>query len=117
MNGSKFNWDYSEKSDILNVHTIGKKTAGSAELGDFTIDFDKLGSIVGVEIMNASDFLGKAGITKAQLVDLQNAELSVTQKGGQFLIVWVMLKCANVEHIVPLPTPVVAERSSASVEA
>ena len=40
-------WDYSVRSDILNIHKTGKKTEGNAELGDFTVDFDKNGKISG----------------------------------------------------------------------
>ncbi len=52
----QFRWDYSDSSDIFNIHKKGKLTIGSAELGDFTIDFDSIGNIVGLEIMNVTDF-------------------------------------------------------------
>ena len=117
MNQAKFNWDYSEKSDILNIHKLGKNVSGSAELGDFTIDFDAAGSVVGIEVMNAADFFSRVGFTKEQLSNLQNAEIAVTQKKNSVLIVWVTLRYNDVEHTVPLPAPVVAEQNSASMEA
>ena len=51
-----FVWDYSKTSDILNIHRAGRKVEGSAELEDFTVDFDKDGNVVGIEIMYASEF-------------------------------------------------------------
>ena len=53
---SSFVWDYSEGSDILNVRVRGKKNAGGSELGDFTIDYDTSGNVVGIEMKNASEF-------------------------------------------------------------
>ncbi len=47
-------WDYSEHSDILNIHKKGVVVSGSSELGDFTVDFDRAGNIVGIEIMNVT---------------------------------------------------------------
>ncbi len=41
----QFTWDYNEKSDILNVRKINKKSDGNAELGDFTVDFDTKGNV------------------------------------------------------------------------
>jgi uncharacterized protein YuzE len=102
-----FNWDYDEDSDILNIHRNRKKVAGSAELGDFTIDFDRDGTVVGVEILNASGFFRRIAISKDQLAGLQTAAFSITSKGTLTLI-WVRIAAGDVEQTVPIPAPVVA---------
>lgn len=47
---------YDEEHDILYYNT-GEKVSDSLELGDVYIEFSEEGKIVGVEIMNASEFL------------------------------------------------------------
>jgi len=73
-------WDFSEKSDILNIHKNSKKVDGSAELGDFTIDFDKNGNIVGIEIMNVSEFIRHVRLSTEQLNRMQHAEIMVSKR-------------------------------------
>ena len=106
----KFTWDYSAQSDILNIHKTGKIVKGSTELGDFTVDFDEDGTILGLEIMNVSDFLQEAGISHDDLTNLQSAELSVTSGRGDVHYIWIKLMLPmNVEKIIPIPAPVLAE--------
>ena len=52
----KFNFDYSEYSDILHIHRNGDSTKGSVEVGDFTLCFGNNDAIVGIEIEYASEF-------------------------------------------------------------
>ena len=103
-----YTWDYSEKSDILNVRKLGEKTAGSAELGDFSLDFDQNGNVVGLEIMNASEFFLDVGITC--LSEIKTAELLIKPRGN-ILTVAVKLVLPGIERVVPIPAPVVAEIS------
>jgi len=113
----QFTWDYHEKSDILNVRNINKKSDGNAELGDFTVDFDNNGNVIGIEIMNASEFLGQVGITKKEIINLTGAELTVTQKNNN-MFVWMILRLPhNIEKCIPLPTPIINEEQIAVVEA
>lgn len=104
-----FQWDYSEQSDILNIHNIGKKVHGGAELGDFTVDFDREGNIIGLEIMNVSDFLQEVGIKHDQLKHLCGVEFQVTSKAN-LRYLWIKLLLPDqIEKIIPVPAPVLAE--------
>ena len=103
-----FSWDYSERSDILNIHRAGKMTAGGAELGDFTVDFDKGGDVVGVEIMNASDFFSQVGISGGELATLKAAEIIVNKRAAYSLILVKLFLPQRVD-VIPLPAPIVAE--------
>ncbi len=107
----QFVWDYSEHSDILNIHKKSIATAGSAELGDFTVDFDAAGNIVGVEIMNATEFLKEAEITLEQLAELNGAGLLIKQgRGGEVTYIWLKLTFSrSVERRIPLPAPVLVK--------
>ena len=105
----QFSWDYSEKSDILNIHKNGTRTAGSAELGDFTIDFDKDGNVSGVEVMNAAEFFLSVSITKESLKQMEGAELVIKKKDDYTIILMKLILQHKKEIIIPIPAPVVAE--------
>ena len=108
-NNKHFSRDYSEHSDILNIHKIGKLTAGSAELGDFTVDFDNDGNVIGVEIMNASEFLSQLGIPQQALENMGDAEIIINKRGNYIIIMVKLMLPKNVEHIFTIPEQVVAE--------
>ena len=114
-NGQNFVWDYSKNSDILNIHKAGRKVDGSAEFEDFTVDFDREGQVVGIEIMYASEFLSNAGIQKEQLSKIREAELLVNKKNN-YAVIWIKLILPNlseesgeavVEKKITLPVPVI----------
>ncbi len=99
--------DYSAKSDILNIHKKGKLVKGSAELGDFTIDFDSNDNIVGVEIMNASSFLKDLEITKNQLENLKDAGFLINQRDPNYTYVYIFLILPNeIEKRIVIPAPI-----------
>ena len=106
---AKCSWDYSERSDILNIHRIGTVTAGSAELGDFTVDFDAQGNVIGLEIMNLTSFVAELGISHKELLMMKGAELVVKPSRG-VVYLWVnFLLSSKVERRIPIPAPVLAE--------
>ena len=114
---SYFVWDYSEKSDILNIHRKGKRVEGSAELEDFTVDFDKNDNVVGIEVAYASEFLSELGIEKDQLSTIKGAEI-ITQRRANYVLAWIKLitvvRKENGEEIresrIPIPAPVTVSR-------
>ena len=106
----QFVWDYSERSNILNIHRKDKKTTGSAELGDFTVDFDTAGHIVGLEIMNVADFLKEAEISPEQLSHLVSAEMIIREKKSGVIYIWIKFMLPqNIEKKIPIPAPVMAQ--------
>lgn len=99
-------WDYSEASDILNIHKKNIKTAGSAELGDITIDFDQQGDVVGLEMVNISDFLQPVGIRSAELTTAKDVQLLI-RPGKSVVYLWLKLMLAgNIEKTLSIPAPV-----------
>lgn len=100
-------WDYGISSDILNIHKINKKTKGSAELGDFSIDFDKNDNVVGVEILHASEFLKESGINKEQLKNIKGAKILVDTRNPTYLLIYIGLVLSEgIERKIPIPAPV-----------
>ena len=103
-----YKWDYSEKDDILNVHARNKKVVGSAELGDFTLDFDKNHNIVGVEILHFAEFSEQVGITKDQLQQMQRVEILVNNRNPSIAYAVIKVILPNSEVKFPLPAPIEA---------
>ena len=104
-----FKWDYSKKSDILNIHKKNTINAGGEEFGDVDIEFDKQGNVIGIEMMWASEFLAPTGITKKQLEQLTNAEIVTHQHTKETRLIWIKLGIpGKPEMILPLPTVLTA---------
>ncbi len=104
----EYSWDYSESSDILNIHKKGIKTKGSAELGDFSVDFDVEGNVVGLEIMNATDFLDESQISLHNFSEITGVELVVKHGRADVTYIWVkIITGAHKEYMFSVPAPVV----------
>ena len=99
-------YNYSEYSDILNIHKKNVLTKGSAELGDFTVDFGNDNDIVGIEIEHASEFFNNLDISKEFLKDLEDAKMVIDKRNNNCQIVFIVLKTHNDIKKIPLPTTI-----------
>ena len=54
-----FDFSYDSENDDLFMYSKGEKSAGAVELGNFVFDFDKKGTLVAFEIIDASETLSK----------------------------------------------------------
>lgn len=97
-------YNYSEYSDILNIHKKNVITKGSAELGDFTVDFGNDNNIVGIEIEHASEFFNNLDISKEFLKNLEYAKMVIDKRNNSCQIVFIVLKAQNNIKKIPLPT-------------
>ena len=52
----KFSIDYDDVNDSLFVYSPDVKSSGSVEMGNFVFDLDSVGNLVGMEILDASEF-------------------------------------------------------------
>lgn len=105
-----YQWDYSEQSDILNIHKKDSFVAGSAELGDFTVDFDAQGEIVGIELMNVADFLGESQISPDLLEKIVDADMVIKHRRDGIIYLWIKLVFpGGIERKIPMPAPVMEE--------
>ena len=81
--------DYDEENDILFIHSgfsKEEKFGGNLEIGNIVLDKATNGSIRGIEIFNASEFLSDFGVTDKFLSHLKNAKLNVTEGHHGFLV-------------------------------
>ncbi len=92
---------YDKEEDILSL-SKSRKIKASIDIGDFIIDIDHSGFVVGIEILNASENLK---MSVDQLKDLQKASMAVTYKPNYVYITLVML-FKNKEKDLAIPLTV-----------
>ncbi|PIU21244.1 MAG: hypothetical protein COT15_03150 [Candidatus Diapherotrites archaeon CG08_land_8_20_14_0_20_34_12] len=86
---SKFKTDYDAEEDLLYLYNENKKSKGSIEFGDLIVDLEKQGTIVGLEIFEASKYLSELTnkkITKEILDKMQKTTISFVTKKGTTII-------------------------------
>lgn len=105
---------YDKENDILSIHkgfNIDEKFKGNIDVGKLILDVSTKGRIVGLEIMNATNFLKEFDIEKKILETLVDAEFNASTKSDR-IIVSIALKAKNIEQkipakiVVPLEVPV-----------
>lgn len=96
--------DYDEENDILYV-AIGQPVSDSVDFDNFVIDYSKGGMIVGVEIMKASGFIGKFGLSKEFILHAKQATLSVIQ-GKEYALIKIAILAAGAVKEITVPSPV-----------
>lgn len=117
---ANFNADYDKEANDLFLHSE-EKSKGSVEIGDLIIDFDKNGNLVGIEILNATDFLndcianGKE-ISKAFLSSLLKCDIRTEQKNN-FLFIKMVLIGRKIQIPCTIPMPHITKASPALIGA
>lgn len=104
----KFNFDYSEYSDILHIHSEGKITKGSAGIGDFTLDFGDKEEIIGIEIEHASEFFINLDIKKESLRKIKEAQLIIDKRNPNCHIIFLKIKFPEATKKITMPMPIVS---------
>jgi uncharacterized protein YuzE len=78
--------DYDADNDIFFISN-GEKVKASLDIGDFVLDVNYNNFICGIEIMDASENLG---ISKDNLMNIQNIKMSVNYKTNNAYVLLVM---------------------------
>lgn len=68
--------NYDSNEDILSIIKSGH-VSHSARIGDVILDFDNSMRIIGIELINATEFFEAFDISKGDLRSIDNARLSV----------------------------------------
>src|SRR4030043_1154446 len=90
---------YDSEEDILSL-SKGIKVKASIDVGDFIIDIDHSGFIVGIEILDASHNLG---IKEGELKAIEQASMNVVYKPNSVLIsLFMKFKEKEKEIAIPL---------------
>ncbi len=114
----KFKIDYDIESDDLFLFS-DRKSKGSIEIGNLVIDFDNQGKLVGIELLNATQFLKNSVdssvneiISRYFLSKLTGCEVQVKQQNN-FLFIKITLIGKNTKNFCHINTPLIEETSPA----
>lgn len=77
---------YDRLNDLFYAYKEDSSVYSNVMIGEFHLEFDKEGSIVGIEILKASDILGAYGIQKKLLENIDDASMKVVVKDSLLLV-------------------------------
>ncbi|MAG20360.1 hypothetical protein CL618_02920 [archaeon] len=80
----KFNYD--KLNDLLYVYRENSNVYTNIVVGEFHLEFDKEGEIVGMEILKASELLSEYGILKKSLENIENVSFKVVVNNNSLLV-------------------------------
>lgn len=105
----KCNFHYDDFSDRLFISCRGEdeKVYGSVRVLNLIIDFTTENKAVGVEIMQASQYLESLSINPEILNKLTNAEFVFEQKRDGYLIYFILSAGNQIERV---PYNIIAEK-------
>ncbi len=118
----KYNFSYDKENDDLFLFRSDRKSKGSIEFGNFIIDFDKNRNVVGLQILDAIDFLSQATPmnrreVKKVLKELTNCRVDSFQMKNMILIKFLLSSKNKKETPVAIPVPDIRSKSPALVYA
>lgn len=82
---------YDKANDLLYAHEEGSNFYSDVVIGEFHLQFDRKGKVIGLEVLNASDLLGEYGISKELLENIRSLTLKVVLNNNS-LIVFLAIK-------------------------
>jgi len=102
--------DYDYENDVLYLYK-GDIVRDSLQIENFVIDFSHDNNVVGVEIIDASNILGKLlqmDISKECLRKIENAEISVYH-GKELIYILLVIRLVidheSMDVRIPVPAP------------
>ena len=100
-----YKFHYDEENDILAIYKSERKVEESVEVSEnVIIDLDKDERINGIEIMDASEFLGAFNpeMDKKFLSDIEHAGIEYKSFRNQWIIL-ISLKSKGKQFVQPMP--------------
>src|SRR3989344_8924443 len=102
---------YDLEEDILTI-SKEKKAKASIDIGDFVIDIDQRGFVIGIEILNASTNLN---LDENQLKEIKKASMVVTYKPN-YVYIYLLMQFKTKEKDVAIPLTINLGHNSISTE-
>jgi uncharacterized protein YuzE len=102
---------YDQEEDILSL-SKNIKIKASIDIGDFIIDIDHKGFVVGMEILNASQTIR---LTESQLSSLERASMSISYKPN-YLLITLLLKLKEKEKDISIPLTIDLGHNSVKID-
>ncbi len=118
----KYNFSYDAENDDLLLFRPDKKSKGGIEFGNLIIDFDKNQNVVGLQILDAVDFLSQATPmdrreVKGILKELTECWIDSRELKNMMLIKFLLYSKRRKEAEIAIPVPDIRVKSPALVYA
>lgn len=84
----RFNYD--RLNDILYVYKKDSSAYSNVMIGEFHLEIDRKGEVVGIEILKASELLKEYGISRRILENIDGVDLRVVVKNNSMLVFLVI---------------------------
>jgi uncharacterized protein YuzE len=91
----KFNYD--ELNDLLYLYKGHSSVYTTVMIGEFHLELNREGDIVGLEVLHASEILGEYEIPKKILQNIRKAQLRIVARNNS-LLVFLTIHAAEEEH-------------------
>lgn len=92
----RLNYNYDRLNDLLYVYKKDSNVYSTVIIGEFHLEFNKEGGIVGVEVLKASEILGEYDIPKKIIENIEKVELKVVVRDNS-LLVFLVIHALNQE--------------------
>jgi len=113
----KFEFDYDKENDDLFLYDKKFKSSASVEIDDLVVDFNRTKGMVGIEIMNATRFLGNLvtgyKITKKNLSGLMACEIDAKVVNNLLFLKMVLVFTEDRKIPINLSVPRITKSSPA----
>jgi uncharacterized protein YuzE len=83
-------FSYDRLNDLLYIYKKDSNVYSNVIIGEFHLEFDKAGELVGVEILKASEILKEYSISKKLLENIKKTELKVVITNNSLLVFLVI---------------------------
>jgi uncharacterized protein YuzE len=90
----KCKWDYDDDYDDLAIFKKGQKSYGSIDFDNLILDFTSKGEFVGIELMDATQYLSNLTgekITKERLMNIADCDITAVKSGEQLIVRVILL--------------------------
>ncbi|MBN1156267.1 DUF2283 domain-containing protein [Candidatus Woesearchaeota archaeon] len=87
-------YSYDRQNDLLYIYRKDSHVYSNVMIGEFHIEFDKVGKIVGVEVLNAIEILREYNVEKRILENIDNVGLKVVTRNNS-LILFIEINALN----------------------
>jgi len=113
-----FEFSYDRENDILFLSKKGAMSKGAIEWGDLILDFDYQKKLVGIQIMNAVDFLAEMADVPRDSIEkmlsrLEHCEVESRQHRNTWIIKVILVSKLNERMRIPLSAPSLTTHSPA----
>jgi uncharacterized protein YuzE len=88
--------NYDKDNDLLYIYKQESCVYSNVMIGEFHLEFNKNGEVIGVEILNASELLAEYDIPQKTLQNIEKTELKVVVRNNS-LIVFLIIRSLNQE--------------------